>query len=291
VLVSDAECSVSVLHKLSVFSFKKTSCFLIFLQKYRLYLKRISCAEDKQDHMAAAIASGSDTSYLRSGVGGHLHTLNGSTQFHNHYNNPFRSFPSGGVMSSRFNTPTNVNMNGLHSAGTLQPSQTHNLNNLTDDQLKFQSALTRGNPNDVQRGISISPIQNMTNNLPNFSFTNNPLMLEGNSQDKQVGEGYKNLALQNSQFLPLLENRRCNGIWSSTMQQLPGTNSYLPRESFNHAAMPHVSFQGWDNNNNHDGSYHSSNVIGSSIGSSMIPGMNVVEQEGNLDYNYGDSVQ
>ena len=245
--------------------------------------------------MAAALASSSDASYL-SGVGGHLHTLNGSTQFHNHYSNPFRSFPSGGIMSSRFNTPTNVNMNGLHSAGTLQPIQTHNLNNSKDDQLKFQSALTRSNPNDVQRGISISPIQNMTNNLPNYrpevalSFTNNALMLEGDPQDKQVGEGYKNLASQNSQYLPLLENRRCNGIWSSTMQ-LPGTNSYLPRESFNHAAMPHVSFQGWDDNNNHDGSYHSSNVIGSSIGSSMIPGMNVVEQEGNLDYNYGDSVQ
>ncbi|XP_024633358.1 two-component response regulator ORR24 [Medicago truncatula] len=33
------------------------------IQKYRLYLKRISCAEDKQDHMAAAIASSSDASY------------------------------------------------------------------------------------------------------------------------------------------------------------------------------------------------------------------------------------
>lgn len=288
-LVSDAECTVSVLHKLSVFSFKKTCCFLIFLQKYRLYLKRISCAEDKQDHMAATLASSSDASYLRSGVGGHLHTSNGSTLFHNH-NNHFRSFPSGGGIISRFNTPNTENMYGLHSAGTLQPSQTHNLNNSTDDQLKFQSALTRGTPNDVQRGISISPIQNMTNNLPNFSCTNNPLMFEGNPQDKQVGEGYKSLASQNSQCFPLLENRRCNGIWSSTMQ-LPGTNSYLPRESFNHAAMPHVLFQGWDNNNNHDGSYHSSNVIGSSIGSSMVPGMNVVEQEGNLDYNYGDSVQ
>ncbi|XP_024633361.1 two-component response regulator ARR1 [Medicago truncatula] len=259
------------------------------LQKYRLYLKRISCAEDKQDHMAAALASSSDASYLRSGVGGHLHTLNGSTQFHNHYN-PFRSFPSGGGMISSFNTPNNVNMHGLPSSGTLQPIQTHNLNNSTDDQLKFQSALTRGNPNDVQRDISISPIQNMTNNLPNFSFTNNPLMLEGNPQEKQIGEGYKNLASQNSQYFSLLENRRCNRIWSSTMQ-LPGTSSYLPRESFNHAAMPHLSFQGWDNNNNHDGSHHSSNVIGNSIGSSMIPGMNVVEQEGNLDYNYGDSVQ
>lgn len=259
------------------------------MQKYRLYLKRISCAEDKQDHMAAALASSSDASYLRSGVGGHLHTLNGSTQFHNHYN-PFRSFPSGGGMISSFNTPNNVNMHGLPSSGTLQPIQTHNLNNSTDDQLKFQSALTRGNPNDVQRDISISPIQNMTNNLPNFSFTNNPLMLEGNPQEKQIGEGYKNLASQNSQYFSLLENRRCNRIWSSTMQ-LPGTSSYLPRESFNHAAMPHLSFQGWDNNNNHDGSHHSSNVIGNSIGSSMIPGMNVVEQEGNLDYNYGDSVQ
>nr|QSD99709.1 MYB family transcription factor [Melilotus albus] len=249
------------------------------LQKYRLYLKRISCEENKQAYC-------SDASYLRSGVGGHLHTLNGSTQFHNHNNNPFGSFLSGGGMSTRFNTPTNVNMNGLPSSGTLQLSQTHNLNNSTIDQLEFQSAIARGNPNDVQGGISNSPIQNMTNKLPNFkaevtmSCTNNALTLEADTQDKQVGEGYKSFASQNSEYLPLLGNRRCNGIWSSTMQLPP----MLPTDN-------NVSFQGWDNNNNHDGSYHSSNVIGSSIGSSMIPVVNAVEQEGNLDYNYCDSVQ
>ncbi|XP_045800424.1 two-component response regulator ARR12-like [Trifolium pratense] len=280
------------------------------LQKYRLYLKRISEGENQQANMAALLGSSSDTSYLG------MTSLGGSTQFHN---NPFKSFASGGSRSNIFNTPTNVNMHGFSSSGTPQLNHTHN------GQLKFQSAMTHDNLNNVlkmpmssagldqllhSKGITVSPnIQNMTNKLPDYykpkvtmSCTNNALILESNPQEKQV-------ASQNSQYLPSLENRRCNGIWSNTMQ-LPGTNSYLQREGFGHgsashkdnrnAAIPHteayelcnnVPFQGRDNNhNNHDGSYHSSHVVGSSIGS-MNPAVNAVEPEENLDYNYCDSLQ
>lgn len=46
-----------------------------------------------------------------------------------------------------------------------------------------------------------------------------------------------------------------------------------------------VKFQGWNNNhNNHDRNYNSSHLIGSSIGSSMIPIANDLEPEGNLDH-------
>jgi hypothetical protein len=273
--------------------------------------------------MAALLGSSSDTSYSM------MTSLSGSSQFHN---NPFKFFASGGSTSSNvnlgFNTPTNVNMHGF-SSGTPQLNHTHSFNNSTHDQLKFQSAITRDNLNDVQKmpissaeldqllhskGITVSPnIQSMTNNLPGYykskvtmSYTNNALILDSNPQEKQVTEGYKNLASQNSQFLPVLENRRCNGIRSNTMQ-LPGTNSYLPREGFGYASASHkdnrnaamlhteaheffnnVPFQGWDNN--HDGSYHSSHVVESSIGS-MIPAVNGVEPEENLDYSYCDPVQ
>ncbi|KAK2452876.1 hypothetical protein P8452_00574 [Trifolium repens] len=293
------------------------------LQKYRLYLKRISEGENQQANMAALLGSSSDTSYSM------MTSLSGSSQFHN---NPFKFFASGGSTNSNvnlgFNTPTNVNMHGF-SSGTPQLNHTHSFNNSTHDQLKFQSAITRDNLNDVQKmpissaeldqllhskGITVSPnIQSMTNNLPGYykskvtmSYTNNALILDSNPQEKQVTEGYKNLASQNSQFLPVLENRRCNGIRSNTMQ-LPGTNSYLPREGFGYASASHkdnrnaamlhteaheffnnVPFQGWDNN--HDGSYHSSHVVESSIGS-MIPAVNGVEPEENLDYSYCDPVQ
>ncbi|XP_045822780.1 two-component response regulator ARR12 isoform X2 [Trifolium pratense] len=253
------------------------------LQKYRLYLKRISEGENQQANMAALLGSSSDTSY--SG----MTSLGGSTQFHN---NHYKSFASNGSMSSIFNTPANVNMHGFSSSGTPLLNHTHN------NQLKFQSAMTRDNLNDVLKmPISSAGLDQLLHSK------------ESNPQEKQVAEGYKNLASQNSQYLPSLENRRCNDIWSNTMQ-LPGTNSYLPREGFGHgsashkdnrnAAMPHtdahefcnnVPFQGWDNNhNNHDASYHSSHVVGSSIGS-MIPAVNAVEPEENLDYSYCDSLQ
>ena len=247
--------------------------------------------------MAALLGSSSDTSYSM------MTSLSGSSQF---LNNPFKFFASGGSTSSNvnlgFNTPTNVNMHRF-SRGTPQLNNT--LNNSTHDQLKFQSAITRDNLKPISsegldqllrsnKGITVSPdIQNMINKLPDY-------------YKPKVAEGYKNLASQNSQFLPVLENRRCNGIRSNTMQ-LPGTNSYLPREGFGYASASHkdnrnaamlhteaheffnnVPFQGWDNN--HDGSYHSSHVVESSIGS-MIPAVNGVEPEENLDYNYCDSVQ
>jgi hypothetical protein len=184
------------------------------------------------------------------------------------------------------------------SCGTPQLNHTHSLNNSTHDQLKFQSAITHDNLKPISsagldqwlhsnKGITVSPnIQNMINKLPDY-------------YKPEVAEGYKNLASPNSQFLSVLENRRRNGIWSNTMQ-LPGTNSYLPREGFGHGSASHkdnrnaaipqteahefcnnVPFQGWDNN--HDGSYHSSHVVGSSIGS-MIPPMDDVVPEENLDY-------
>ncbi|XP_050891934.1 two-component response regulator ARR12 isoform X2 [Lathyrus oleraceus] len=235
------------------------------LQKYRLYLKRISCGDNQQANMSAALGNSADTSYFRmnslNGVGGHLPTMNGgSTQFHN---NPFRPFQSSGNMSNRLNTPANVNIHG-----------------------SYQPAITRANPNDIQRtpippvgldqlqhnrGINISPIHNITNKFPDYrskapmsctpssvlDISNNPMMMESNSFS-----------------FPSLEKRRFNDVWSSNMQ-LPGVTSNAP-------------FQGWDNNhNNHDGNYHSNNVIGSSV----IPAVNAVEQEENLDYNYCDSLQ
>ncbi|XP_058783380.1 two-component response regulator ORR24-like [Vicia villosa] len=60
------------------------------LQKYRLYLKRISSVENQQTNMVTAIGRSSDTSYSRisslSEVGDYLHALNGSTEINRHKN-------------------------------------------------------------------------------------------------------------------------------------------------------------------------------------------------------------
>ncbi|XP_073223160.1 two-component response regulator ARR10 isoform X2 [Cicer arietinum] len=244
------------------------------LQKYRLYLKKLSTVPNQQANMEAALAS-SDISYSRlnslNGVGGNLHTLSASRQFHNN-NNPFRTFPSNGMTNI-----LNPNVHGIASSGTHQLSHTHN------DQLKFQSVVPRANPinlDQLQHNRGISPMQNVTNKLSNykpkvpcsvFDISNKPLLLEANPQDKQ----YKiNLASH--------QPPQYNDIWSNTMQ--------LPHDSMNSQAVVftstnNVAFQDWDSNNNihDDGSYHSQ-AIGNSVGT-MVP----VESEGIYDESHEGS--
>jgi hypothetical protein len=78
------------------------------------------------------------------------------------------------------------------------------------------------------------------------------------------------VASQHPLFSCSLHGKRFNDIWASTTQ-LPETNSYLPQGViFN--STSNVPFQGWNKN-------HNNHVIGSSIGSSTTPVVNV-EREG-----------
>ncbi|KAJ6295386.1 hypothetical protein OIU78_023413 [Salix suchowensis] len=86
------------------------------LQKYRLYLKRISTVANQQANRVAALGS-SDASYLQinsmSRLG--LHNLAGSAQFHS---TPFRSLPSIGMLD-RLNSPPVLGIHGLPSPGVM----------------------------------------------------------------------------------------------------------------------------------------------------------------------------
>jgi len=132
-------------------------------------------------------------------------------------------------------------------SGSLTPGNVniHGLANSTNDQLTFQPAIACAKPNHVQR----MPISYAASQHIQFSFS--------------------------------LHEKMCNDIWSS--MQLPETNSYIRQgDVFN--STSNVTFQGWNNNhNNHDRNYNSSHLIGSSIGSSTIPVVNL-EPEGNLDH-------
>ncbi|KAG4934116.1 hypothetical protein JHK87_048118 [Glycine soja] len=209
------------------------------LQKYRLYLKRISCGANRQANMVAALGT-ADSSYLRmgslSGVG-HLQTLTGPQQFHN---NAFRPFPPGGMIG-RLNTSVGLNNHGLSSSEALQLSHAQNLNNSINDPLKFQSAIACGNQNAIQgmpmsigldqlqhnKGVSVSvgPIQNMSplidarptfavsNRLsdqipkvtmgcspsPVLDISNNALVLKADSENTQGRGVYENLTSVASQ--------------------------------------------------------------------------------------------
>lgn len=96
------------------------------LQKYRLYLKRISCVASHQANMVAAL-SGVDSGLLRMDAFG-----NGFQNAH------FRS--PAGVMLSRLNTPAALGIHGLPS-GLVQ----------------FGHELNMNNPNHVQIGDLVNP--------------------------------------------------------------------------------------------------------------------------------------
>ncbi|PIA45733.1 hypothetical protein AQUCO_01600168v1 [Aquilegia coerulea] len=115
------------------------------LQKYRLYLKRISCVASQQANMVAALG-GKDASYLRMGSldgMGDFHTLSGSGQLSNA---SFSSFPPGGMLG-RLNTPTGLGLRGLASSGMIQLGHSPNSSNSFSDMGKLQSTILPGNQN------------------------------------------------------------------------------------------------------------------------------------------------
>ncbi|GLT76122.1 hypothetical protein SLA2020_478020 [Shorea laevis] len=184
------------------------------LQKYRLYLKKISSEANQQANLAAALA-GADPSYMQMGSLniqnlnglGNFHTLSGSNQFHNA---AFRSFQPRGMLG-RLNTPAGLGMRGLPSSGVIQMGQANNSGNISNNQNRLHPVMIPGPGNyngSILQGIPMSssksvnhieelftaadnttvcPISSSfqgakltgcSNNLL-LGVTNDPLMLEG----------------------------------------------------------------------------------------------------------------
>ncbi|KAI4337262.1 hypothetical protein L6164_015701 [Bauhinia variegata] len=238
------------------------------LQKYRLYLKRISCVTNQQAHMVAALGS-ADPSYLRmSPLGGlgHLQTLN----------SVFRSFPPSGMIG-RLNTPAGLGVHGLPSSGIPPLGHGQNLNNSMNDPLKFPSTMVGGNQNasaiqgmpvsigfnqlrqnkaitsveDLNTGIDDKTLLAIPNKLtdlrartPLVGVTNNSLMLETHTQGTQGSRGYENLssvASQHPEFpLPFLDHGRCSDDWSTAVQSsgIHPISSYPSTQCFRQSAIP-----------------------------------------------------
>ncbi|KAL9330835.1 hypothetical protein ACSQ67_000445 [Phaseolus vulgaris] len=239
--------------------------------KFRLYLKRRSCAVNREANMAAALGT-TDSSFLTmgslSGVG-HLQSLTGAQHFHN---NTFRPFGPGGWLTDSKHFPF------------LDVQPNFSLSNKLPD-LMPKSTM----------GCSASPV---------LDVSNNALVLKADSENTQGGGlifGQTSLASQNSQFsMPLLDQGRCSDIWSNTVQS-SGTNSYPPSETFQRRNLSGASsitslsnqsldslkdmhsqgvlfannsgqisnsvvpFQGWDDNN--DDSSFPSTIFGNSVDS------------------------
>ncbi|PSR91867.1 Two-component response regulator like [Actinidia chinensis var. chinensis] len=121
------------------------------LQKYRLYLKRISVVASHQANMIAA-SGGADSPYLQMGFLnglGNVPSMVGSAQFQN---TDVRSLSSSGMLD-RLNTPAGLGMRGLSSSGMVQLGHADNLINPINNQNKFHEVILPGNQNGNIQGM------------------------------------------------------------------------------------------------------------------------------------------
>ncbi|OAY31803.1 two-component response regulator ARR12 isoform X2 [Manihot esculenta] len=126
------------------------------LQKYRLYLKRISSVASQQANMVAAFG-GKDSSYLRMGSldgFGDFRTLSGPGRLSS---TSISSYPAGGMLG-RLNSPAGLTLRGIASSGLLQSghSQTLNTSANTLGKLHQPALLPASQGTNLFQGVPLS---------------------------------------------------------------------------------------------------------------------------------------
>ncbi|CAO2816889.1 unnamed protein product [Amaranthus hypochondriacus] len=190
------------------------------LQKYRLYLKRISSVANQQANMVAALG-GRDASYLHMNSV-NIHGFNSNARFQNI---PLRSIPPPGVLA-RLDTPAGMGLNGIPPSGLVQLDQAQIATpSLTD--FKFRpNLLARDHTKTVLMPISLEYDQLHKNNTvlsgssdSILSLPNSSLTIQGRSaQDRQSLQGFgaSSDAPPNSR-----DHNRCNSDWPAAVQSQP----------------------------------------------------------------------
>ncbi|KAF2309883.1 hypothetical protein GH714_005482 [Hevea brasiliensis] len=204
------------------------------LQKYRLYLKRISSVASQQANMVAAFG-GKDSSYLRMGSldgFGDFRTLSGPGRL----SSTSISYSPGGMLG-RLNSPAGLALRSIASSGLLQSGHSQTLNSAVNTLGKLQPSLlpaSQGanllqgvplsmepnqlqgksnthigeyNHNDDTAGFTLATsfsdarvtIGSLNNTVP--SPASNPLMLQVNPQQSQSRGAF---ATQSSLSVPSL---------------------------------------------------------------------------------------
>ncbi|PKU79069.1 two-component response regulator ORR22 [Dendrobium catenatum] len=228
------------------------------LQKYRLYLKRLSAVASQHANMAAALG-GRDTSYL------HMGSFNGFTNFHGL--TPFQ--PSG--VSNRTN-PKLPGLPGL-APGMVQIGQTrHSTNIPMNDLSKFQHIavpvnqhenLFQGIPTSLeldhlqqkQKGINElnNHLQGVFSGASNSNLicaTNKSLLLQGHHQQTQLREignqppvairstGVDRLEMGSVVSAHLPDLSKCSETWQNTPSlNVYGVNSLSTGVPYNDDSM------------------------------------------------------
>ncbi|XP_059276496.1 two-component response regulator ARR12-like [Lycium ferocissimum] len=239
------------------------------LQKYRLFLKRISTQEAQQANMVAAALGGKDSAYMRMGSLdglGDLRTLAGSGRFGQA--SLSSSYSSGGGMLGRLNSPSGVSLRNLHCQ------------NLSNNSI---NALTKLNPNvppasqnanlfqGIPASFELGQLQQSTcttrsgelnplvgsSNSSLSNVPNNPILLHVNSQPSfniaSFGSEAFNTGVSGSSNF--LDHERYNENWKNSIKPLkfqsssfpftgqPFGNSHLPLDGVRDngtSAVPHL---------------------------------------------------
>ncbi|KAF3452982.1 hypothetical protein FNV43_RR03415 [Rhamnella rubrinervis] len=145
------------------------------LQKYRLYLKKVSTVATQQVSMAAALGV-KDSSYAHMGSldgFGDLRPYTGSGRLTNTALSPY---PPGGMLG-RLNSSAGLNLRGITSSGLIQPGHPQNLSNSFNSFGKFQQCMPDSQNSNVFQGIptSLDINQLQQNNCPSHIRGFNPI--------------------------------------------------------------------------------------------------------------------
>ncbi|KAA8522897.1 hypothetical protein F0562_009320 [Nyssa sinensis] len=183
------------------------------LQKYRLYLKRISSVASQQANMVAALG-GKDSSYMRIGSVdgfGEFRTLAASGRLPN---TALSSYPPGGMLG-RLNTPAGVSLRSLNSSTLIQSSHAENSTNSIITLGKFQPIVSPANQNaslfqGIPTSLELDQLQQSkcANRIGEFNSIDDPTMFNaaGTYADTRVavGIGSSSNSLPSASSNPLL---------------------------------------------------------------------------------------
>ncbi|XP_042062477.1 two-component response regulator ARR12-like [Salvia splendens] len=265
------------------------------LQKYRLYLKRISTVATQQANMAAALGV-KDSGFM------HMGSLDGFGDFRTFSgtrlgNVALSSYP--GVMLGRLNSPGNVNMRNLTPSSLVQPTLAQNLSSSINSLGKMNLVLPTSNQTPslfqgIQPSLEMDQLQH-NKGTANFTSINNsrifrtgsagaalgssnslfnspmsnPLLLHGNTQQPLSGGRFGN------QSAPFTSESFNNGVSDPTNENWQNRvdaskihpNTLLSAEPF-HSQLP---LNGLRDNNSSNGTYLQNNPIDLSSGLALPP--------------------
>ncbi|XP_057767118.1 two-component response regulator ARR12-like [Salvia miltiorrhiza] len=264
------------------------------LQKYRLYLKRISTVATQQANMAAALGV-KDSGFM------HMGSLEGYGDFRTFTgarlaNVALSPYTSG--MFGRLNSPGNVNIRNLTPSSLVQPSQAQNLSNSINSLGKMNLVLPTSNQSPslfqgIQPSLDLDPLQhhkgtanfNSINSSRMFrtgsTFTDtgaalgssnnllhspmsNPQMLHGNSQPPLSGGGF----VTHSETFNNGVSDSTNGNWQNSIEASKiHPNPLLSAEPF-HSQLP---LNGLRDHTSSNGTYLQNNPVGVSSGLALPP--------------------